>query len=283
MATGFPTTAGVAASPYDARGYVKPKKSPVDTAYDTYGTAAKAQGQDYTDIMNRYKSLYDTLGSGGGNGNSALNLNYDYTVPTYRTSADYTDAVKNLRTLAGNGGYTDQDIADIRARAISPIRAVYGNAQTNLNRQRRLQGGYSPNYTAATTKMAREMSSQLSDATTNANAQIAQQIAQNKVGLAGQYADTTSHEQDSRNQFDLATAEMGNKYGLDKLNANIQSYQIPIQAKLAALGGMAGLYGTTPAVTSLMQHGAQNEAQMDAANRQQDFNNKGRLFELFGR
>lgn len=80
------------------------------------------------------------------------------------------------------GGFSSEDLSNIRARATSPARAVYSNALRNVNRQRALQGGYSPNYTAAMTRMQREMGQATSDAAVNAEASIAQLVQQGKLG-----------------------------------------------------------------------------------------------------
>ena len=72
--------------------------------------------------------------------------------------------------FANTGGYSPGNIADMRARAISPSRAIYANMQRNIDRQRALQGGYSPNYTAASAKLAREGSQEISDINQNVNA-----------------------------------------------------------------------------------------------------------------
>lgn len=266
--------------------YVKPpmgmnanaKASPTQSAYNNYGTAMRQQGEDYSDIMNKFRSVYDSAGSGNGSGSA--NFNFDVNLPTYQTTPDYRSAVNNLADLSKTGGYSQADIDNIRERGISPIRSVYGNAQNNLKRQRTLQGGYSPNFAAVSAKMAREMSSQLSDATTNVNAQIAQQVAQNKIGIAGQYAGTTAGEQGSRNNFELERSKMANQFGLDKLNMQERQFEIPFQTRLSALSGMANLYGTTPAIGALTQNGAQNQASLQANiqsnNRSHGLNTLGR-------
>jgi hypothetical protein len=238
--------------------YVKPP-SPVQDAYNNQATAYKQQGQDYSDIMNKFRDLYDRAGNISTNG---LDLNANFNIPSYQSTKDYTDAISKQKALAENGGYSPEDIANIRERGISPIRSVYQNAQRNVERQRALQGGYSPNFAVVSAKMAREMSSQLSDATTNINAQIAQQIAQNKIGATNAYAGTASHEQDERNNFELQSAQMGNSLALDKLGIQERLLEFPIQSRRSALDGMIGLYGTTPAWASLTQNGALNNAQL---------------------
>lgn len=110
---------------------------------NSYANAAKRQTNDYDFIMANYKKMFDAPSS---------------TPISYTGSPDVTSAMTNLKGLAETGGYSEQNINDIRARGISPIRSIYANAQRNLERQRVLQGGYSPNMAAATSKMAREQS-----------------------------------------------------------------------------------------------------------------------------
>lgn len=259
----------------------KKKPTPTDTAFSAYGDTARKQSNDYTDIMDRYKNLYSSIpgaGAGGGSGNSTFN----YTVPTYQTTPDYQKSSANLRTASDRGLYSDEDQANLRERGISPIRSTYANAQRNVNRQRSLQGGYSPNYAAVSAKMAREMSSQLSDATTRVNAQIAQDVASQKANAQGQYASNSLAEQGNRNQFALNAADMGNKYGLDKINTSMQEFWNPVNAKLSTLSGMNSTFGTSPGFTTTMQNGAINTGNLANNTAQIGLNNDARLKQIYG-
>lgn len=112
--------------------------------------------------------------------------------------------------FAQTGGFSPQDISNIRARAIAPIRGIYSAANADVDRQRKLQKGFSPNYTASKAKMAREQAYALSDKTTDAEAMIAGLVQSGKLaGLGG-----------------------------------LQS------GMLGAMQGQTGLYGTTPALAS---------------------------------
>lgn len=240
-----------------------PKKNPVEQAYGAYGGSVRQQAGDYDDIMNRYRALATDYGNTGNQLRSALSTGgYNPTIPGYQSTAEYGKAIGNLGGLAQTGGYSQSDIANIRERGISPIRSVYANAQQNVNRQRALQGGYSPNYNAVSAKMAREMASQLSDQTTNVNAQIAQNVAQNRLQASTPYASITAGEQGSRNDFALKAAEMANEAknrGATNLTA---SYLDPLQGRGSALAGMTNLYGTTPAFANMMGGQASNLAQI---------------------
>jgi hypothetical protein len=227
--------------------------------------------------MSKYNDLYNREGSMG-----TQNLTATATIPTYQTSSDYKGAISNLSDLSKTGGYSAADIDNMRARGVSPIRSVYANAQQDLQRQKALQGGYSPNLTAVTAKMAREMGSELSDATTNVNAGIAQNQAQNRLAASVPLANTTAGEQDAHNKFNLDTAGMQNQFSLANLENRFKSLSLPFELQGNALGGMTSLYGTTPATTALMQSGAQNQAQLEQNANQQDTNNKLRVLSAVG-
>lgn len=260
----------------------KKPPTPLQSAYTNYGTATKKQAGDYDDIMGKYKDTYASIPSVGSGGSAIQTFNANYTKPTYTNTADYTTAIGTAKNRAQSGVYSPSDVADIRERGISPIRSVYANAGRNINRQRALQGGYSPNYTAVSAKMAREMSSQLSDATTRVNAQIAQDIAAQKQAAQSEYLGAAANEQNQRNRFGLDAAEMDNRYGLSKLGAQMEEYWMPTKMKMSALEGMRGMYGTTPAFASLMQSGAQNQGALESNVNQNNANNQLRLMQIYG-
>jgi hypothetical protein len=98
-----------------------------------------------------------------------------------------TNAMSGYQNFAETGGFSPQDLENIRARSNAPIRGVYSQANAAVDKQRRLQGGYSPNYTAAKAKMAREQAYASADASTNTEAAIAQMLQQGKLaGLGGE-------------------------------------------------------------------------------------------------
>lgn len=110
--------------------------------------------------------------------------NYSNAVP--RQMEDYGNLMGQYNQFAQTGGFSPQDLGAIRARALSPTRAAYTNAQRNVNRQRALQGGYAPGFGTLQARMAREQGQGLSDAATNAEAAIAQMVQQGKLaGLGG--------------------------------------------------------------------------------------------------
>jgi hypothetical protein len=121
--------------------------------------------------------------------------------------------------FATTGGYSKEDIANMRARGVSPIRAAYANAEREIQRNRSLQGGYSPNMAAARVKMARERGQASADASQNVEASLAemknkgkqfglQGMASALAGKAGMYG---------------ATPGMANMFGNQALNAANQA------------------------------------------------------------
>lgn len=185
-----------------------PGADPLTTQYNLYNTGVEQNAEDYGSIMQGYKSLINK---------------------TQGPNAHYDAAMNNLATLSGTGGYSDADKADLRARGVSPIRSIYAGANRDIDRQRSLQGGYSPNYGALKTKMARDLSESIGGQVSNVNADIASKVAQNKVGLAGTYANA---------------AQQGNT------------------AATQALSGATSLYGTTPALASTFGNQALQGAQL---------------------
>jgi hypothetical protein len=148
--------------------------------------------------------------------NHLNNLRNDTLIPqnqdmwnSYKTAQgndaeDYGNIKGKFEDFSKTGGYSDQDIGNIRARSISPIRSIYAGANREVDRSRALQGGYSPGYGVLKGRMARDMSSQLSDATTNAEGMIAQLRNQGKQfgasGLLSAYGTTPARSNMAGNQ-----------------------------------------------------------------------------------
>jgi hypothetical protein len=90
--------------------------------------------------------------------------------------------MSRYQNFADTGGFSSEDLANIRARSVSPIRSAYSGAMRDVSRL----GRNMPNYLASRAKMAREMSYGLADASTNAEANIAQMIQRGRLaGIEG--------------------------------------------------------------------------------------------------
>lgn len=164
--------------------------------------------QDYSNLM----------GMGGDLYNNFLGLGK-------QIRGDYSPFLGAASNMAQTGGLSEGDKANLRARAISPIRAIYENSLRNVDRQRSLQGGYSPGYTTAMGRFNREMGQGTSDATTNAEAAIAELVQKGKLGGLGAWGSGLSG---------MTSGELGAMGGAGN-----------------TLGNMAGLYGTQPGMAKL--------------------------------
>lgn len=183
----------------------------------------------------------------------------------YNQSGDTTTALKELQNLAETGGYSEQNKDDIRARGISPIRSVYSSAQRGLDRSKSLSGGYSPNYAAASAKMAREQAGQISGATTKVNADLAQNVAQNRLSAAPAYASASADESARRTGVDTRNSDIRNQ--VEQFNRTGQSQTDQFNADLAAKIAIANSTGQN-------DHNRLNLSRTDDVNK---FNASGRL------
>ena len=203
--------------------------------------------QQSQDLFKQLQSGFTDLASPGPT--------YTPSTYNYTPSASLTGAISNLQDLSKTGGYSAQDIADLRARGISPIRSIYSSAQQNIDRAKALQGGYSPNYTAATAKLARDESQQIADATQNVNAQLAQAIAGNKLAVAPELASAAAGESAQAAAYGSRAADVSNA-------AQQFNIQDALNRRMQSLEGLRSLYGTTPALASLFGQQAADAARL---------------------
>jgi len=131
----------------------------------------------------------DTGGGGSSSSHSSSTRSFESGAP---------QSFSGFKGFSESGGFSPGDLANIRARAVSPVRAAYQNAQQNVNRQRSLQGGYSPGFGVLQSRMARQQGTATSDAATNAEASIAEMVQQGKLaglqGMAGTEARTSGSD-----------------------------------------------------------------------------------------
>jgi hypothetical protein len=196
------------------------------TLGEGFGNAMEQGQQDYGSIMGGLQGL-----AGGGGNISAGRVGYS---DPFGTSYD------KFKQFSDTGGYSANDIADLRARGVAPIRAAYANAGREVGRQRALQGGYSPNATATLAKMAREQSQGGADALQNVNAGIVNQRNANQLsGIQGMTGIDTS-----RLNAELDASKSNAQYGL-QADAYNQGNM------LDAYKTMGSLYGTTPGMANM--------------------------------
>lgn len=286
------------------KGSVSPRENwmlptvPQSSVGGNYTGAVNTQAGDYDNIMAAYQSLLSQAQNNTASGNNtSLSFNpitaqqSQYSPTAYSQSAGFSDALSQINNAAQTGGYSEGDLSNLRARGVSPIRAVYSQAKQNLERQKSLQGGYSPNYGALQSKMAREQSSLLSDKTTDVNAGIADMVAKGKASALSQYGSLTGNENtlmntiNSQNAQGINASNANNAQAVNQANQFNQSMAAQIaqmnnslqnsqyQQQLAPIQGMQSLYGTTPALVNtfgnqVLQAGNQNIAANQAVNQQ---------------
>lgn len=228
--------------------------------YQNYNNAANQNMQDYSNIMGNYQNFAANMS--GPTGFSYQNVKATNPAEVAEAYGYLREAIPGYRNFAETGGYSPADIQELRARGISPIRSAYSNTMMELNRARALGGaGGAPNYIAAASKAQREVPGQMADAMTTVNAQLADAIRQGKIqGLAGLSGVGGTmgglSAQEANRMLQAAMSNQGADLQAQQLSE--QSRQAYRSAQLAALGGQASLYGTTPGMASTFGNQALN-------------------------
>lgn len=168
---------------------------------------------------------------------------------------DYSNLMNQYQDFSKTGGFSPEDISNIRSRAVSPLRAAYSNAQRNVNRQRALQGGYSPGFGTLQARMAREQGQGMADASTNAEAAIAQMKQQGRLaGLGGASSlygtspgliGTTGNQALTASGQLLGLADIHKNLNLGLLGAYQGATQLPgaWEGSVGRIGQVAGIAG----------------------------------------
>jgi hypothetical protein len=138
---------------------------------------------------------------------------------------DYNNIMGQYQNFANTGGFSPTDIANIRARATNPTRGIYEQMQQGLSRQRALQGGYSPGYATAASRLARQGSQAISDINQGTEANIAEMRQRGQLaglgGMASIYGTTPGMANMFGNQVLQATNQLG--------QATQNEMQLPLQ------------------------------------------------------
>lgn len=251
-------------------------------------------GQDYDDIMSRYRGILDRGPDPNQNtlrgyyGSLINGPKYTPTPLTYKRGPEMTNAFNNLKEYSRTGGISQAEEGNIRARGVSPIRSVYANAQQNLNRSRALGGGYSPNYAAASTKMTRDLSENLANATTNVEAGIAEQRQKGRLAMAPEYAAFADRETgmmgniDAQNEDNrLRAAEMSRQTQGQGAAGLMSLYGNSRDREMEALRGMSGMYGSSPGMAGLYGQQALQSRGLDQQDEQMDDNRSQSLMNAY--
>lgn len=149
-------------------------------------------------------------------------------------------AIAGYQKFAETGGFSPDDIQNIRARAVAPIRSIADNARQQIQRQAAIRGtGYSPNTTAALAKTARDSEYAAGDTATNAEAAIAGLKNQGQLAGLGGLSSTGLgiNNQNLTNALGLRGQDLSSILGAQS-------------GQLGAMSGMTGLYGATPGLTN---------------------------------
>lgn len=218
----------------------------------------------------------DLLSQLQGNLNRPEEQYQDY-VPedqVYSSSPENQRAMKMLEEYAKTGGYSEADQNNIRARGVAPIRSVYGQAQEGLNRQAALQGGYSPNKTAASAKMTRELADRIAGQTTNINADLAEKINAGKLQMAPQFAQFAGRENELINA--IMGKNVGNRNDASQFNKGMQSkvFAGNRDNRNDIMSQIQALFGTGAGMSNSYMDQIMNHAEMSTRNRQNRFQNR---------
>lgn len=181
-----------------------------------------------------------------GNYQNAINQNL----------GDYGNIMGQYQNFAKTGGFSPTDIAAIRARSTNPTRGIYEQMQQGLQRQRALQGGYSPGYATASARLARQGSQAISDINQGTEANIAEMRQRGQLaglqGASSLYGTTPGLSNMFGNQVLQATNQLGqgvgNEMQLPLDAARIQAMQAQLPGKWQqgfqnVLGGIGAVGG----------------------------------------
>jgi len=221
--------------------------------WNNYQNAVGTNTADYGRIMGGYQNWLSNLGGPTQFTNQSVSAERP---PELGESYGYLrEAIPGYRDFAQTGGYSAQDIQELRARGVSPIRSAYSNTMQDMDRARVLGGGGgAPNYIAAASRAQRDLPGQMADALTGVNAQLADAIRQGKLaGLAGiSGIGSTMGGLSSAEAGRMLQAAMANQNAdLQRQQLSEQSLQNLRASQLAGMSGQTSLYGTTPGMSSM--------------------------------
>ena len=177
---------------------------------------------------------------------------------------------------AKTGGYSGADIANTRARGIAPISAFYGNLKNEMQRRNNATGGYGVGFDTASARSARDAAISGATAARDTELDLQGQIRANKFqgasALSGAETNYAKMMQEGRLAGLGGMTDIG-KFGYGGLegiaarsqavnDANARSaaaasnarsastlaeQQYRDKMKLAGLGGLESIYGSSPA------------------------------------
>lgn len=215
------------------------------TFWNNYMSGVGKNTGSYDEIMGNYRNFTQNAPNAFGNEYGGYqNFASGQSGAALPNQGRINESLAGYSNFANTGGFSPQDLQNIRARAIAPTRSIYSNAQNEVQRQSVL-GGMNAN-PVLQARLAREQSQGISDANINANAGIAQQVQQGKLagfGGLGQVGLAQSAQEMQNNQYNRALQLQGLS-GMTDIDRSRLGFE------LAGNQGMTSLYGATPGLAS---------------------------------
>lgn len=198
----------------ESGGYSDADKATIREASGRAAEIGKTGGYDQPtlDRVNKNIGTLENIGQTGGFSPEALRLiNSDIAGLRNigQTGGIDSTGIARIRgngvfdEFAKTGGYSDADIQNYRARALSPISAQYSNDLNEIQRSNALQGSAAPNYAASIARLSRNRGLNLADTVRNAETDIQSQIRAGKMSGANALSGAEVSLQDmlSRNKL----------------------------------------------------------------------------------
>lgn len=190
--------------------------------------------------------------------------------------------------FAKTGGYSDQDISNIRQRAGSVIPAYYDVARQQAARQATVQGGYGPGQAAMMSRMSREQARGAQSAALDAELGIRQNVNQGRQWGATGMSDAEGNYQGMRQgaltgasnlEGNMTNSIAQNRTGAANAGASNESgMQSHIQqGKMFGTQGLEGM-----AESAAARSAAASSASAANARWQAEFDRQGKEFGLEG-
>ena len=235
------------------------------------GRRGVATGRD-DDLRNKLLSGYESFANYSGNSGNSVGSGGGYVAPQYKLddslsslekrygglSGGLDTAYKKYGELADTGGYSDEDQRNIRARGSSTIPSFYGRLRDEMGRRAGMTGLSGSGFTTALDdRLSRQQARAAQEASLGTELGLSGAIREGKLqGLGGlerigQYGygglrDIGGERQRILEQNESAAASARNA---NTGRANEEQEYIN-RMRMAGLGGLQELYGSSPAETA---------------------------------
>ena len=245
--------------PFDQRQFMQanPGFGNPYTANRAYGPAIAQQAGDYDEIMEGYRGMMGGADPYGDVISKYKNETGPGKEAAYTQAPEWAGAYGKATEYANTGGISEEEKGDLRARSVSPIRAMYSNMKREMDRRAAISGGQSANYNASAARMAREGSEQLAGMSTNANAAIAEMQQKGRLSALPTMTGMAAGKNELMNQMAMSNA--------NNRAQNLSGYTTALNAQAnrqrGALEGMTSLYGTTPGLVNTFGNQMNQQAQ----------------------